>query len=61
MTKHDLIKWQESHNLTTAQLATMLPVSRRTIEGWRQGRNIPAYLKRALADLERELRPPRVV
>lgn len=55
MTKQDLIKWQARYNLTTAQLAQLLPVSRRTVEGWRAGRSIPPYLQRALRDIEREM------
>lgn len=61
MTSTELKHWRTVHNLTTSQLSELLPVSRRTIEGWEQGRTIPAYLKRALSDIERELiKSPRL-
>lgn len=43
-------------NMPLAELARRLPVPLRTLEDWAAGRaRPPAYLRRALADIEREL------
>lgn len=44
------------HSLTRSQLADLMPMPKRTLEGWLSGRYvIPAYIGRALRDLDREL------
>jgi len=55
----NLAQWRESHGLTQAALAELLPVPLRTLQEWEanRGKGKPApYLWRALRDLERELK-----
>jgi DNA-binding transcriptional regulator YiaG len=56
MTGAELKAWREQRRLSQPELAERLPVSVRTLQGWEQDRfAVPAYLERALQDVEREL------
>lgn len=56
MTANELKQWRTAHNLTQQRLAEMLDTPKRTIENWEGGtRTPPKYLRRALADIAREL------
>lgn len=53
MTREELTKWKEKHNLTQAELAAMLGVTKACISRWESGkRNIPAFLHLALKCLK---------
>lgn len=53
--KH-LKEFRSEHGLTQKQLANCLQTSSRNVENWEGGFTIPpAYLKKALKDIEREL------
>lgn len=53
----DKIKaWREQRGLSRAALARLLPVAYRTLEDWEAGRaKPPAYIIRALRDIDGEL------
>lgn len=56
MTGIEVKEWREERELTQVQLAELLPVSLRTLQGWETGKGQPAlYIVRALADLDRGL------
>lgn len=58
----DVRAWREERGLTQTQLSDLLPVSHRTLQRWERTlnhTNPPAFLARALADLDRELRRAR--
>ena len=58
MEKLDIAAWRKARGLSQAQLAKLLPVSVRTLQGWERGvpgRQPPDFLVRALADIEREM------
>lgn len=63
MTAEELKAWRESLGLTIPAVAELLPCGFRTWGHWEGGtRTPPAFLPRALRDLERELamgRAPR--
>lgn len=49
-------QWRAERVITRADLARLLPVPYRTLEDWEAGKaSPPAYLRRALADIDREL------
>jgi DNA-binding transcriptional regulator YiaG len=50
-------QFRKRYKLTQVKLASLLPtMSKRNVQDWEQGRHKPpAYLKRALRDLAREL------
>jgi DNA-binding transcriptional regulator YiaG len=52
-------EFRTKHNLSQADLARLLPVSVRTLQDWESERGrgrVPAFLPRALRDLDRELK-----
>jgi transcriptional regulator with XRE-family HTH domain len=53
-----LKRWRMSHDLTQAELARLLTVSKRTYEGWEAGRSIchPQMLALALKSLTADLK-----
>jgi putative transcriptional regulator len=56
MTPAEIIAFRKRLGLTQARFAALLPAPKRTIENWEGGRrNPPAYLQRALRDLEMEI------
>jgi DNA-binding XRE family transcriptional regulator len=56
VTPAEIVAFRKRLGLTQARLAALLPAPKRTIENWEGGRrNPPAYLQRALRDLEHEL------
>lgn len=56
MTPAEIKAFRARHGLSQAELARRLPVPLDTLRNWEQDhRNPPAYLARALADVEREL------
>ena len=56
MTKDELRAWMNGHNLSATRLAELLPVPKKTVDNWVQGRfPTPPLLPRALHDIEREL------
>lgn len=56
MKPDDLRAWRERFDLSQAKVAELLPCQLRTWQRWEAGENDPpAYLLRALRDLEREL------
>lgn len=58
MTPDEIRVFRARLGLTQARLAELLPTPRRTVEDWESPRGKgrpPAYLARALRDLEREL------
>lgn len=51
--KKYLLEYRIRHNLTQKELADKLQISVRVVENWELGRNKPpAYLKKALTQLE---------
>lgn len=48
----DLKEWRKRHNLTQADLASELEVSRQTVVGWEAGGSLPKILVLALWQLE---------
>jgi transcriptional regulator with XRE-family HTH domain len=52
-----LKRWRKSHDITQAELARLLTVSKRTLEGWEAGRPIrqPQMLALALKSIDAEL------
>lgn len=56
MTDQELKQWREAHGISQQGLADLLETPKTTIENWEQGRRqAPKYLRRALADIAREL------
>lgn len=56
MTPDELKRWRELRGLSQAALAARLELSMHAIRKYEQGqRRVPAFLWRALRDLEREL------
>ena len=56
MSPEEIKAWRDEHGLSQSQLARLLPVNIDTLQNWEIGRREPpAYLPRALADVEREL------
>lgn len=56
ITSAELRAIRASLGLSRDDMAAMLAVSTRTVEQWEAGRRQPApYLRRALADVEREM------
>lgn len=60
MKQDEITAFRKRLGLTQARLAELLPYPQRSVENWEQRgkgyRKPPAYLYRALRDLERELR-----
>ncbi len=59
MTGTEIKNWREARGLTQEELAARLPVNLRTLQEWEATRgkgNPPAFLERALCDLDRELK-----
>jgi len=55
MDRHDLAIWRHKRQITQHDLARLVGRSLRTIVGWERGETpIPAWLERALRDIERE-------
>lgn len=48
----DLKDWRKRHNITQADLASELEVSRQTVVGWEAGGSLPKILLLALRQLE---------
>jgi len=60
-TKIDIARWRKKHELSQADLADLLPISKRTLQKWEQGAGEPpAYFSRALRDLSRELEGAKI-
>lgn len=56
MKPDELRAWRERFGLSQAKAAELLPITLRQWQRWEAGENEPpAYLLRALRDLEREL------
>jgi len=59
---HDLRSWRLNHDLTQAELARILRVSRETLVRWERGRSaIPGTVGWALESVERHLVEQREV
>jgi transcriptional regulator with XRE-family HTH domain len=59
MSGADVQAWREKRRLSQSDLARELPVSVRTLQGWEAERGtgkLPPFLRRALNDLDREIK-----
>lgn len=56
MTQVDVIAWRRTHALSQMRLARLLGIDNRTLQRWEAGETVPpAFLRRALEQLDREL------
>jgi DNA-binding transcriptional regulator YiaG len=53
----NIADWRAKRKLSQADLAELLPINKRTLQQWEQGRGAPpVFFERALRDLDRQLR-----
>ncbi len=51
-----LKEFRRDHGLSQSDLADRLQISKRNVENWEEGTNVPpSYLKKALNDIENDL------
>lgn len=58
MTGSEVKAWREARDMSQGQLAKMLPMNLRTLQGWERAQpngTPPPFMRRALDDLEREM------